>query len=252
MLRDNAKGNYKFVSGRGVPFSSGALADPGFEIVRASFQPLARLVEGYGLIERHMREVGRPLNAICGTELRIPAPLTPAGFEEFNRGYLERLTAWGVLIDGVNPIARTNVASAVTTLIGPSLYGFYYTVSARHSARRGFVLAGAPEMATRPDGKRELVAAGDLSPDGIRRKTACVLDNLGKLLDEMKLQWSDTSATNLYTIHDLHPLFATDLIPVLGDALWRGIRWHYARPPVLGLELEIDCYAAREELVLSP
>ena len=78
MLLDNAKGNYKFVRGYGAPFSSGALADSGFEIVHASFKPLARLADGYGLIERHMREAGRPLNAVCGIELRIPAALTPA------------------------------------------------------------------------------------------------------------------------------------------------------------------------------
>ena len=41
MLLDNPKGNYRFVRGYGAPFSSGALAHPGFEIVHASFKPLA-------------------------------------------------------------------------------------------------------------------------------------------------------------------------------------------------------------------
>ena len=50
----------------------------------------------------------------------------------------------------------------------------------------------------------------------------------------------------------MHPLFATDLLPALGAAAYRGIRWHYARPPVIGLGLEIDGYAARQELVLAP
>ena len=250
MLLDNPKGNYKFVSGRGMPFSSGALADPGFAIVHASFSPLVRLADGYGAVERHLREVGRPLNAICGIELRIPAALTPQGFDEFNRGYLERIAAWGVMIDRTNPIARTNVAPAAPTLAEPSIYGFYYTVPASASAP-AFVLAGAPEMSTREDGKREIVAAGDISPEALRRKTVCVLDNLGRLLSEMKLEWKDTTAVNLYTIHDLHPLFATELLPAIGAAAWRGIRWHYSRPPVVGLELEIDCYGACDELILK-
>ena len=55
MLLDNPKGNYKFVRGYGAPFSSGALAHPGFEIVHASFRPLAALADGYGLIESHLR-----------------------------------------------------------------------------------------------------------------------------------------------------------------------------------------------------
>lgn len=254
MLLDNARGNYKFVRGYGAPFSSGALADSGFEIVHATFKPLARLADGYGLIERHLRDAGRPLNAVCGVELRIPAALTPAGFDEFNRGYIERLTTWGVMVDGLNPVARTNVAPASSPLAEPSIYGFYYTVPAvgGAAARPGFVLAGVPEVASRAGGKREIVAAGDVSLDGLRRKNACVLEALAGLLREMKLTWAEASAVNLYTVHDLYPLFASDLLPALGAAAYRGIRWHYARPPVIGLELEIDGYAARQELVLSP
>jgi hypothetical protein len=251
MLLENPKGNYKFLRGAGVPFSAGALADSGFEVVHASFMPLVRLSKGFELIERQLGAAGRPVNAVCGIELRIPSALTPAGFEEFNRDYLERITAWGVMIDRLNPIARTNVAPAVVPIAEPSLYGFYYTVPSQGHERPGFVLAGAPEMTSR-DGRREVVAAGDVSLDGLRRKTACVLETLGKLLAEMKLAWNDTTVVNLYTVHNLHPLFATDLLPALGSAGYRGIRWHFARPPVQGLELEIDCYAAREELILAP
>ena len=251
MLLVNPKGNYKFLKGAGVPFSAGALADPGFEIVHASFKPLVRLANGFQLIERQLRPAGRPINAVCGIELRIPGALSPAGFEEFNRHYLEHISAWGVMIDRLNPIARTNVAPAVVPIAESSLYGFYYTVPAHGSEGPGFVLAGAPEMTSR-DGRREVVAAGDVSLDGLRRKTACVLETLGKLLAEMGLAWNDTTAVNLYTVHDLHPLFATDLLPAVGGAGYRGIRWHFARPPVQGLELEIDCSAVREELVLAP
>jgi hypothetical protein len=252
MLLDNPRGNYKFVRGYGAPFSSGALANPGFEIVHATFKPLARLTDGYRLIERHLHQAGRPIHAVCGIELRIPEPLTPAGFDEFNRGYVERLTAWGLMVEGLNPVARTNVAPAASPLAEPSMYGFYYTVPAVGAARPAFVLAGVPEVASRAGGKREIVAAGDLSPQGLRRKIACVLETLGGLLREMNLGWSEASAVNLYTVHDLYPLFASDLLPALGAAAHRGIRWHCARPPVIELELEIDGYAARQELVLAP
>src|SRR6185437_963058 len=187
MLLDNPKGNYKFIRGYGAPFSSGALANPEFEIVHASFKPLARLADGYALIERHLRDAGRPINAVCGIELRIPAPLTAAGFDEFNRGYIERLTAWGVMVDGFNPVARTNVAPATSPLADPSLYGFYYTAPAVGAARPAFVLAGVPEVASREGGKREIVSAGDVSLDGLRRKSVCILEALGGLLREMNL-----------------------------------------------------------------
>lgn len=252
MLLENPRGDYKFVRGYGAPFSSGALANPGFEIVHATFKPFARLADGYRLVERHMHEAGRPIHAVCGIELRIPAPLTPAGFDEFNRGYVERITAWGLMVDGLNPVARTNVAPAASPLAEPSLCGFYYTTPAVGVARPAFVLAGVPEVASRAGGKREIVAAGDVSPEGLRRKTASVLEALGGLLREMNLGGSEASAVNLYTVHDLYPLFASDLLPALGAAAHRGIRWHYARPPVIELELEIDGYAARQELVLVP
>jgi hypothetical protein len=52
-------------------------------------------------------------------------------------------------------------------------------------------------MASHDDGRREIVAAGDVSPFALRRKTVRVLDNLSKLLNEMELGWSDASAVKL-------------------------------------------------------
>ncbi len=251
MLLDNPRGNFSFVRGYGAPFSAGAVAGPGFDLVHVTFKPLARMADGFAHIERHLREAGRPINAVCGIELRIPAPLTPAGFDEFNRGYIERLTTWGVHVDGANPVARTNVALEVTPVAGPSIYGFYYTATATSAAKPGFVLAGVPEIAARQGSRREIVAAGDVSPDGMRRKTACVLEALDAVLGEIGRGWSDATAVNLYTVRDAYPLFAQALLPALGAGGQRGVRWHYARPPVIGLELEIDGYAACRELVAA-
>jgi hypothetical protein len=251
MLIENAKGNFSFIRGFGPPFSSGGVASAGFDVVHVTLKPLARLSDGFALIERHTREAGRPINAVCGIELRIGKPLTQAGFDDFNRGYIERLKGWGVFVGESNPIARTNVALEVSSVAEPSMYGFYYTVPATGAARPAFVIAGAAEVASREGGRAEVVARDDVSTEGMRRKTACVLALLRERLEEMKVGWKDASGVNLYTVHDLHPIFATDLLPALGPAGQRGIRWHYARPPVVGLELEIDGYAAHRELVLT-
>jgi hypothetical protein len=40
------------------------------------------------------------------------------------------------------------------------------------------------------------------------------------------------------------------MVAALGHAALGGIRLHYARPPVTGLEMEIDAYAVGRELVL--
>lgn len=251
MLIENSKGNFSFVRGFGGAFSAGAVANPGFDLVHVTFVPLAPLANGFAAIQQHLREASRPINAVCGIELRIPAALTPAGFDQFNRGYVEHLSAWDVLVDGANPIARTNVAIEVNPVAEPSIHGFYYTVPVPAAIKAGFVLAGVPEVASREGSKRQIIAAGDSSTDGMRRKTECVLENLSAMLAQLGRGWDDATAVNLYTVRDMYPLLGSTLLPALGVAGRRGLRWHYARPPVTGLELEIDGYAARQELVLT-
>lgn len=251
MLVENSKGNFSFVRGFGGAFSAGAVANPGFDLVHATFIPPTPLSNGFAAIRRHLAEAGRPVNAVCGIELRIPAALTPAGFDQFNRGYVEHLSAWDVLVDGANPIARTNVALEINPAGEPSIHGFYYTVPAPGAIKPGFVLAGMPEVASREGSKRQIIAAGDTSTDGMRLKTNCVLENLSAMLVQLGRGWDDATAVNLYTVHDMYPLLGSTLLPAFGAAGHRGLRWHYARPPVAGLELEIDGYAARQDLVLA-
>jgi hypothetical protein len=249
MLIDNPKGGFSFVKGIG-PFSSGAIANDGFEIVHAQAFPLIKLDDGYGVIEKYMREAGRPMNAVCGMELRIPKPLTPAGFNEFNQGYLKHLAGWDVQIDGNNPIARTNVAIAIAPVTEPALFGFYYTVPSSARART-FVLAGAGEVKSMSAGKLEIVAGTDVSASGLTQKTKFVLDRLGEHLAEMKLTWADATAVNLYTVHDAYLVFASTILPAIGLAAQRGITWHYTRPPIDAMQLEIDAHAVMREVVIG-
>jgi hypothetical protein len=249
MLIDNPKGGFRFVKGIG-PFSSGAIANDGFEIVHAQAFPLLKLDDGYGVIEKYMREAGRPMNAICGMELRIPKPLTPAGFNEFNQGYLKHLAGWDVQIDGNNPIARTNVAIAIAPVAEPALFGFYYTVPSS-TRTKTFVLAGAGEVKSMSAGKLEIVAGTDVSASGLIQKTQFVLDRLGEHLAEMKLTWADATAVNLYTVHDAYLVFASTILPAIGLAAQRGITWHYTRPPIDAMQLEIDAHATLREVLIG-
>ena len=47
-------------------------------------------------------------------------------------------------------------------------------------------------------------------------------------------------------MHDLYPLLATTLFPGLQGAGHHGIRWHYARPPVVEVEYEMDVRAVHQ------
>ena len=74
MLIDNPTGNFQFIKGID-PFSFGAIAHPGYEIVHVTFHLLPPLQKGFTLVERHLQSLQRPLQALCGMELRIPSPL---------------------------------------------------------------------------------------------------------------------------------------------------------------------------------
>ena len=51
--------------------------------------------------------------------------------------------------------------------------------------------------------------------------------------------WKDATAVQTYTIHDFHHVFADAL--VRRGAARAGLTWHFARPPVIDLEYEMDC-----------
>ena len=58
----------------------------------------------------------------------------------------------------------------------------------------------------------------------------------------------DTTATQVYTVHDFHSVVGDEL--VRQGAARSGLTWHYARPPVVDLEFEMDCRRILTELVL--
>src|SRR5437762_6707100 len=50
------------------------------------------------------------------------SPFSFTGFNGFNAGYVDMLKSWEILLDGVNPVARTNVAPELNPPGEPSLY----------------------------------------------------------------------------------------------------------------------------------
>jgi hypothetical protein len=249
MLIDNPNGNFRFIKGRS-PFSSGAVASAGHEIVHAVFDPLPLLDEGFTRIETHLRDIGRPLSALCGMELRIPKALSYEGFVEFNKPYVQRLEAWQLHVGNLNPVARTNVAVEVEPVPTASLFGFSYTVPSNRKSST-FVVSGVPEVKVSSAGQRTVVAPGDVSREGMRQKIAQVLDSLNALLLELDASWADATAVGVYTVHDIHPHLQALLLRDVRSANVYGIRWHYARPPVADTEFEMDVRRVFQEVILS-
>jgi hypothetical protein len=58
--------------------------------------------------------------------------------------------------------------------------------------------------------------------------------------------WRDAPRVQAYTVQDIGPLVAQEFA-------CRGVpavTWHYARPPVVGLEFEMDVRGAAREITL--
>ena len=240
-----AAGGYRFIPYQ-FQYSGGVLAEPGFAIERARLlQPLP-LAAGFAAIEAHLARLGRPPTALCACELRSPRQFTPEGFIAFNRHYVQQLARWGIFRDEVNPVARSNVIPPIAAPAEPSLYAFSYTVQGEAG---GFVVAGSGEGREGPGSYAErIVRLGDTSVAGMRDKARQVLGEMERRLAALGRGWADVTATQLYTVHDIHPFLADEI--VARGAAAGGLIWHFARPPVEGLEFEMDVRGLARELVM--
>lgn len=249
MLAPFKQGNYSFLRGI-APYSAGVRADSGYEIVHVTLQRPVPLKTGFTVVKEHLAANGRPVHALCGMELRSPRPFTFAGFNEFNQGYVEVLKEWTIVVDGVNPIARTNVAPEIAAPEVPSLYGFSYTV---HSSgkRNTFVVAGAgelPEGSLRPE---DVVRRGDTSVEGLREKVRFVMGLMSSRLKGMDLGWDGVTTSSMYTVHPVCGMIADEIVRPMGASAKHGITWHYSRPPIESIEYEMDLRGVGRDIVLN-
>jgi len=248
MLAENKRGNYHFLKGI-APYSAGVTAEAGFEIVHVRLSHYVPLRAGFHTVEAQLRKAGRPLQAICGMELRSPKPFSFTGFHEFNAGYVDVLKQWDLLVAGMNPIARTNVAPAVNPPAEPTLYGFSYTV--RSSAKRKtFVVAGAGEL---PEGSldpHDVVRSGESSAAAIQEKMRFVIGLMEGRLKGLGVSWNDVTVTEIYSVHDIHPFLKIELLERQEQGGAHGLTWHYSQPPIEGVEYEMDLRACATELVI--
>ena len=244
-------GGYRWIPGP-FQYSSGVAAMPGFIIRRVTFREPLPLVHGFDAAEYIIKAAGRPLTAFCACELRSPAPFTEQGFDDFNRDYVGTLSSWGIYDEATktNPVARSNVCPPIAPPPEPSMYAFSFTDVAGYTSAPTFVIAGSgearPGPGTYPD---RIVRLGETSADAIAEKARFVLDVMEKRLAALGAGWRDTTAVQVYSIHDIHPLMASEI--ARRGAAPHGLTWHYCRPPVVGLEYEMDCRAVAIDLAFG-
>jgi hypothetical protein len=249
MLTDYTPGGYRFLPAISA-YSAGVAAAPGFAILHVRLLRPVAWKKGFESIDRHLRSAGRTPHALCAVALRSPQPFSFAGFKEFNAQYVEVLREWGIVRDGVNPVARTNVAPEVSPPAEPSLYSFAYTVPAA-GAPVSFVVAGAGEIPEGSRGPEAVVRRGETTADAIAAKARCVLGLMEGRLSGLGVSWNDVTVSNIYTVHDVNGLLAAEILPRLGPAREHGIVWHFARPPIVSIEYEMDVRGCARESVLA-
>jgi hypothetical protein len=249
-VRSFDAGGYRYVRGP-FQYSAGVAANPGFALRRVRFSRPVPVARGFELIEAHLREVARPLTAFCACELRSPAPFTDQGFVDFNRVYVGTLEKWGLFADEENPVARSNVCPELRKPAEPSFEAFTYTVPALQGALSPqFVIAGSGEAQEGPGTYEErTIRHGDTSTDAMREKAAFVLDAMEARMAALGVSWADSVITQTYTVFDLYP-FVADAMAARG-AIDHGLTWYYARPPVQGLDFEMDVRAVAEEVTMA-
>jgi hypothetical protein len=244
-LLTQSQGSYRFFpTTTNSPYSSGAVAVPGYEVVHATLRTPLPWREGLAVVEKHLAALGRPRQALCAVELRCAEPYAPnqwMGQGTFNAGYLSFLEEWNLFVDGLVPVGRTNVAPGVDPPSEQVLHGFSYTVPTSISGRSPtFVVAGAAEP---PE-----IRAGETSINALREKTAAAMAIMRERLYGLGATWDDVTDVGVYTIHDILPYLVDEILTKVRPATRYGIHWYYSRPPITDREVEIDLRGIRTDI----
>ncbi len=239
---------YRFIPGP-FQYSAGVAAKPGFAMQRVRFAEPVPLVEGFRRIEAFMTARGPALHrlllrASCARRRRSPMPGSPRSTASMSA----RWSGGASSANEENPVARSNVCPELHKPDGPSFHAFSLAVPAP-GAPASFVVAGSGESQEGPGEYRDrTVRFGDTRVDGMREKIAHVMTVMERRMAAFGATWADTTAAQVYTVFDIHPHLASGLVERGGAR--NGVDWHYCRPPVIGLDYEMDCRGVHTERVI--
>jgi hypothetical protein len=93
-----------------------------------------------------------------------------------------------------------------------------------------------------------VIRPGDHSPKGLSEKARWVLGEMERRMAALGFDWSHATGTHLYTVYDVHPFLAEEI--ARRGAMPGGLSWHFARPPVEGLDFEMDVRGVARESVI--
>lgn len=243
-MLDNRPGNYRILPS-GPAYCAGVVPDEDYEVVRTELHIWVPLDRAFEFIEQHLRSVGRPVQAFCGIELRVPAPLTPADWSTFNVPYLDKLGGWGLTYGNYSGVCRSNIALDIYPPQVTVMCAFSYTKPSRMHAKT-FLLSGQADI--RADGT--VVAGTDTGPDAMLERSLFTINAVTETLTTLGASWDDTTRVALFHVHDIPDVWGKGVMGAIGEPLRKGVLVYRARPPIAGGEVELEARAVQNDLVL--
>ena len=209
-----------------------------------------QLAEGFAQIAEYIEAAGRPLTSFCACELALAGGIYRGRLSPFQRalrqdaGGMEDLR-WHHQSGGAQQCLPGNRSADRAVVLCLLLY------APEPAARR--------KVSSSPAAPRRVVGCGSYPERIVRYRDA----QPGRIEGESPASpsepwkagsarsdfgWKDTTAAQAYTVHDFHPVIADEL--VRRGATRSGLTWHFARPPVIDLEYEMDCRRVTREVLI--
>ena len=205
MTRDFPAGNYRFIPAV-FQYSSGAAANPGYEIERVRFDKLAAAGRGICADRKIHPGRGQAADVVLRLRAALAGGVHRRGISRISTSTTSRRWRNGAC-STARPIRWRAAMSARRSIRRPSRRSMPSRSRARARVRRrAFVIAGSGEVAGGHGSYAErTVRYRDLSPDGLKEKVRFVVGAMESRMGEFGFGWKDATAVQAYTVHDFHP-----------------------------------------------
>lgn len=235
---DHPSGSFRFLPATSA-YSAGIAASDGFEITALRLLDCPSLVNGFSRIDDEIKRRGLSSTALVGIQIRSPGAFSLEGFAKFNSAYRQLLDDRSLTLGDVNPISRTNVIPVNEGPTEPSIAMAFIVHPSKGPGGSDFIIAGAGEV-DGGLGAENIVARGDLSPEGLASKVECVLGIMLKRLVALAAAGNSPTIVNVYTAHEISGLTQA-IESKLPSIAKNGYTSWLMRPPVNEIEFEMDC-----------
>ncbi len=171
-------------------------------------------------------------------------------FGSFNKRYLAALRARGFVTGQFTPVARSNMVPLYDPPETDVLSAFTYAApsdAGDAASAAAFLLSGRPEY----DGSH-VIAPGDVSPSGMRRKASFVMEKLRQGVTTLRGNWSHLTGVQIYMTEPLPSVMDVMRASGLSNI---GLSYFQGSTPVIGFdgvryEFEADVRAIGSERVI--